>query len=181
MPWRRRSMPDLDPMRGMWDALHTAGCKPHGEPYKFRAACPVHQGTNTDALQVYEGTDRSVVFGCYAHGCDKRAILDAIGRRWSDMFPAGHRNAPRTTPQRRVKPRPLTPGAALLDLLTAAGFVWKAHLLGTACPFCDDPHAYLTVHDGGGLDVDCPSGCIADEVRRAVETRAAIAEKGLAL
>lgn len=169
-------MPDLDPMRGMWDALHTAGCDPHGDPYRFRARCPIHGGTNTDALQVYEGADRSVVFGCYAHGCDKRAILDAIGRQWRDMFPTGHRNSRREQPQRKVKPRSLTPGSALLDLLTAAGFGWKAMVVLPCCPYCSNPRCLVWVHEGGGLDVECPDECLPDEVRRAVETRAAIAE-----
>jgi hypothetical protein len=83
------------------------------------------------------------------------------------------------------KPRPakaLSPGAAFLDAMTVAGYRWRsAQLLGVECPYCSDPNAYLTVHDGGGVDVNCPSGCSAQEVREAVLTRAAIAEKGLEL
>lgn len=177
----REAQNETDPMRRMWDALAVADCKPHGEPYKFRACCPVHGGTNAEALQVYEGSDRRVVFGCYAHGCDKRAILDALGLRWADMFPAGHKSAERRKPVRPVEPRPLSLGAAFLDAMTAAGFRWAAHVMRQPCPYCSNPHAYIVVHDAGGLDVECPDGCLADEVRRAVETRAAIAEKGLDL
>jgi hypothetical protein len=169
-------MAELDSMRRMWDALHHAGCEPHGDTYKFRARCPVHGGTNTDALQVYEGADRSCVFGCYAHGCDKRQILDAVGLRWRDMFPTGHRNGRRETPRRPVEPRPLSAGAAFLDTLLRAGAPWRAMVVLPCCPYCDNSRCLVWVHEGGGLDVECPDECLPSEVRRAVETRAAIAE-----
>jgi hypothetical protein len=75
----------------------------------------------------------------------------------------------------------LSAGAAFLDAMTVAGYRWRSHLLGVECPYCSDPNCYLTVHDQGGLDVNCPTGCTEQEVRAAVETRAAIAEKGLEL
>jgi hypothetical protein len=170
----RASEAAVDPMRRMWDALEAAGCKPHGEPHKFRACCPAHQGSNSDALEVYEGVDRRVVFGCYARRCEKSSILDAIGLRWSDVFPPGSRKAGKQQP-RPVKA--LSKGAAFLDAMTLAGYRWHAQLLGVECPYCSDPNAYLTVHDAGGLDVKCPNLCTERNVREAVETRAAIAEK----
>jgi hypothetical protein len=169
-----------DPMTTIWDALTNAGCEPQGETHKFSAYCPAHGGRSHRNLDVTEGSDRRVLMNCHA-GCDWRAITGALGLDGRALFPPGHRNGRRDRPQRNVKPLPLSPGCEFLNALTTAGFVWKAHLLGTRCPYCDNPHAYLTVHDSGGLDVDCPDGCITDEVRRAVETRAAIAEKGLAL
>jgi hypothetical protein len=184
----REAQNETDPMRTMWDALALAGCQPHGEVYKFRARCPIHGGTNTDALEVYEGVDRRVVFGCYAHGCDKTAIVDALGLRWANLFPAGHSKAAKQHPQRPVKPRPLSAGAAFIDSLTLAGYRWNAAVMLAECPFCAAEHCVLRVWDGveseGGrftVAVDCSDGCGADEVRRAVETRAAIAEKGLVL
>jgi hypothetical protein len=105
-------------------------------------------------------------------------IMNALGRPMSVLFPPGHRHA------RAANPRPaksLSEGAAFLDAMTGAGYRWAAHILGTECPYCSEPNAYLTVHDRGGLDVNCPNGCVAGEVRRAVETRAAIAEAGIDL
>lgn len=165
----------------MWDALHNAECQPHGDPHKFRARCPVHQGENVDALEVYEGVDRRVVFGCYAHGCDKRAVLDALGLRWTDMFPDGHKNAERRKPTQPVTPRPLNAGAAFLDTLMLAGFNWRAMVVLPKCPYCDNERTLLWVHAGGGVDVECPDGCHYQDVVKAVETRAAIAEAGVQL
>jgi hypothetical protein len=65
--------------------------------------------------------------------------------------------------------------------MTTAGFGWHAQLLGVECPYCSDPNAYITVHDAGGIDVNCPNLCTERNVREAVETRAAIAEKGVQL
>lgn len=180
-------MTALDPMRTVWDALHNAGCKPHGEPHNFRAACPAHEGSNPDALRVYEGTNRQVVLGCYAHSCDWRSITDALGLPPSALFPAGHKNGPRAKPSAPVKPRPLSAGAAFLDTLTLAGYRWRAVLLLPECPYCGSEHCVLRFADNPeagdvawerfGVAVDCSLGCTAGEVRRAVEVRAAIAEK----
>jgi hypothetical protein len=155
-------MAELDSMRRMWDALHHAGCEPHGDTYKFRARCPVHGGTNTDALQVYEGADRSCVFGCYAHGCDKRQILDAVGLRWRDMFPTGHRNGRRETPRRPVEPRPLSAGAAFLDTLLQAGFPWRAMVVLPCCPYCETRVAWCGCMRAAGLTWSArTSACLA--------------------
>lgn len=167
---------ETDPMRRMWEALTAAGCKPHGDTHSFMAYCPAHKGSHRN-LRVSEGSDGRVLLACLAM-CDWRGIIAAVGVDAREMFPPGHRNAP------KHKPRPvksLSAGAAFLDAMTGAGYPWTARLLAVECPYCSDPNAYLTVHDRGGLDVNCPSGCNAVEVRRAVETRAAIAEKGLAL
>jgi hypothetical protein len=168
---------ETDPLRRMHDALDQAGCKPTGPVHKFRAYCPAHGGENPEALAVTEGVDGRAVMYCF-RGCEAQAVLDALGLRWTDTFPPGHRNAA------KLKPRPvksLSAGAAFLDAMTGGGYRWHAQLLGVECPYCSDPNAYLTVHDRGGLDVNCPNDCGAQEVRRAVETRAAIAEKGLQL
>lgn len=165
-----------DPMRRIWDALETGGYKPQGPLHKFRSRCPGHD-SDSPSLMVGEGADKRVLLYCNV-GCEPRAILDALGLRWADCFPPGHRHAA------AQKPRPvrsLGPGAAFIDTVTLAGYRWMAPLLLDECPYCAAPHCVLRVHDAGGLDVDCSDGCIAEDVRRAVETRAAIAEKGLDL
>jgi hypothetical protein len=166
-------------MQTMWDALDRAGCAPHGDVHGFMARCPVHKGASRN-LRVTEGVDGRVVLFCIPHPttCDYRAITSALGLPVAALFPPGNRRA------EKVAPRPvksLSAGAAFLDAMTGGGYRWHAQLLGVECPYCSDPNAYLTVHDRGGLDVNCPNDCGAQEVRRAVETRAAIAEKGLQL
>lgn len=160
----------------MWEALDGAGCEPKGDVHDFNSYCPAHQGRTTRNLGVIEGADGRVVLNCLA-GCDWRAIVSALGLDGRALFPIGHRNGPRAVP-RPVKS--LSKGAAFMDALTGAGFRWAA-MVPMRCPYCGVGDAYLTVHDAGGLDVTCSEGCVEDEVRRAVETRAAIAEKGFDL
>lgn len=51
---------------------------------KWRAPCPVHGGKRSGPLSIVENV-RGV--GVYCHGgCSTRAILDAIGLRWSDLI-----------------------------------------------------------------------------------------------
>lgn len=176
----REAQNETDPMRRMWDALDAAGCGPHGPNHQFRANCPAHDGNSGRSLNVGEGSDGRVLLRC-AVGCEARAIVDALGLRWADLFPVGHRNGNRSKPSVPVKPRPMTPGAAWLDTLALAGYQWRCMVVIPKCPYCDNERALLWVHDGGHVEVDCPDGCIAEDVRRAVETRAAIAEKGLVL
>lgn len=177
-PFRARgSQNETDPMRRVWDALGDGGYGPHGEPHSFRSRCPAHAGSNREALAVNEGIDGRVVMRCLV-GCQTKAVLDVLELPWSALFRPGSRKA------ENQKPRPvksLSAGAAFLDAMTVAGYRWHAQLLGVECPYCSDPNAYLAVHDAGGLEVCCPNDCGAQEVRRAVETRAAIAEKGVQL
>lgn len=192
----RESQNATDPLRKMWDALHHHGCQPRGETYKFRARCPVHQGANADTLEVYEGSDRRAVFGCYAHGCDKRAILEALGLSWADMFPVGHRSGHKAKPRQPAKV--IIPPAVFMDSLVLAGFECKAMVPLDKCPYCDAPRCVLWVHFTAPqpldpnisrsasvapfwLEVECLDGCSFLDVHRAVETRAAITEGGLKL
>lgn len=164
---------ETDPLPRFFETLSQHGCQPKGPLHHFRANCPAHD-SDSPSLVVREGADGRVLVACKV-GCVPQAVLDALGLKWADLFPAGHRNA------RRQRPRPvktLTKGAAFLDQMAGAGHRWVALVCNTTCPYCDSPNAYLEVHDRGGLDVHCPSGCGFEEVRRAVETRAAIAEKG---
>jgi hypothetical protein len=173
-----------DPMNGMWEALHNAGCEPLGEVHVFDAYCPGHGGRSHRNLHVAEGSDGRVLLTCHA-GCDWRAIVNALGMDGRALFPVGHKSGHRATPT-ASKPRPLSAGAAFIDSLTLAGYAWNAAVMLAECPYCAAGHCVLRVWDGGAdgrfaVAVDCSDGCGADEVRRAVETRAAIAEKGLVL
>lgn len=168
---------ELDPMRTMWDALAQHGFDPQGDPHNFRARCPAHNGEGRN-LQVTRGVDGRVLLYCISEKCDWRAIADAVDVPVSALFPPGHKRA------EKHKPRPvktLLPGPAFLDAMSVAGFAWHAQLLGVECPYCSDPNAYITVHDLGGIDVNCPNACTERNVRESVETRAAIAEKGVQL
>lgn len=165
----------LDPLQNMWDALHQAGCEPLGDPHSFDAFCPGHGGRSHRNLHVGEGSDGRVLLTCHA-GCDWRGITSALGMDGRALFPVGHRNGRRARPAPRT-PLPLSEGAAFLDSLLRAGFVWRAMVALPRCPYCEGQRCVVWVHEAGGLDVECPDGCLADEVRRAIETRAAIAEK----
>lgn len=172
---------ETDPMRRMWDLLDQAGCSPEGEPHDFVAICPAHQGERRN-LGVTEGADGRVLLNCLAHGCDWRAITSALGVDGRVLFRLGHKKGKQRGYHEKPTPvRSLSKGAAFLDALLLAGFVWRAMVVLPRCPYCDNPRCLLWVHEGGGLDVECPDGCLADGVRRAVETRAAIAEKGVTL
>jgi hypothetical protein len=165
-------------MRRMWDLLDAAGCQPEGEPHDFVAICPAHQGERRN-LAVTEGIDGRVLLNCLAHGCDWRAITNALSVDGRVLFRIGYRNGRQRgyhEQPRPVEPRPLSAGAAFLDTLLRAGFPWRAMVVLPCCPYCDNPRCLVWVHEGGGLDVECPDECLPDEVRRAVETRAAIAE-----
>lgn len=175
-----------DPMQGMWDALATADCQPQGDLHDFGAVCPVHRGERRN-LKVTEASDGRVLLKCFARDCDWRGIVGALGLDGRALFPVGHSSGPRAKPS-PLKPRPLSQGAAFIDSLTLAGYRWTAAVLLGECPYCGAEHCVLRVSDAPGASdgrfvvrVDCSDGCGADDVRRAVETRAAIAERGVTL
>jgi hypothetical protein len=182
----REPQNETDPMRRMWDLLDAANCSPEGEPHDFIAICPAHQGERRN-LAVTEGVDGRVLLNCLAHGCDWRAITNALGVDGRALFRLGHKKGKQRGYHEKPAPvRSLSAGAAFIDSLTLAGYRWNAAVMLDECPFCMAEHCVLRVFDGEGSDrfvvsVDCVDGCGADEVRRAVETRAAIAEKGLTL
>jgi hypothetical protein len=164
-------MTGADPLQAVRVALEAAGCGPRGEPWKFTARCPAHDDAKP-SLSVAEGADRRAVVHCHA-GCDTRDVLDALGLRWADLFPAGHRHGPRPRPQRRGA---RTAAAVLMEGLTVAGYQWNALIAVQGCPYCDAPTAWLRVTDLGGVEADCTEGCSSDDLLRALECRVAIAE-----
>jgi hypothetical protein len=83
-----------DPLRTVYDALEHHGCDPRGPEYKHAARCPAHED-RSPSLSVAEGSDGRALVYCFS-GCETRDIIAAIGLTWSDLFPPGHRHAPRS-------------------------------------------------------------------------------------
>jgi hypothetical protein len=50
------------------------------------AKCPVHSPDRKPSLTIGTGRDRSVVFKCQSQGCDKGAIIAALGLTWQDVL-----------------------------------------------------------------------------------------------
>jgi hypothetical protein len=51
---------------------------------KYQALCPAHPDRHP-SLQIAEGK-KGVLLRCMSAGCDTRAILDALGMTWKDLF-----------------------------------------------------------------------------------------------
>lgn len=163
-----------DPLDVVWAALEARDCRPRGERWKVTAHCPAHPDRRP-SLSVAEGADRRVLVSCFA-GCEPEAVIDALGLRWPDLFPAGHRKGPR--PPRRHDLESRTDAAVVLDALKVAGYRWNGVVALERCPFCDAPHPWVRFTDAGGVEVQCTDGCHRDEVLRALEARVAIAQAG---
>ena len=52
---------------------------------KWTAKCPAHLD-RTPSLSIAEGEKVPVVLKCMSQGCDTRAILEALGLKWGDLF-----------------------------------------------------------------------------------------------
>ena len=168
-----------DPLTTMWEALEFGDYEPHGQPYDFRARCPVHGGDNRDALKVTEGVDRRVVLWCHAHGCDPRLIVTALGLTMADLFPPGHRRG-RRRPLEPVRRSDLDGNAqavaSTLHALDTLGLPWQA-MVTTDCPYCDSPGAWLRTNSGPDKPhVDCPDGCTTSQFTSALAGRLTLAQ-----
>lgn len=62
--------------------------------HQWMAHCPAHQD-HSPSLSIRDGRDGRVLITCFA-GCEKTAILKALGLTWRDLF----NNAPMTRQQR---------------------------------------------------------------------------------
>ena len=164
-----------DPLATVWQALDACGCEPHGPEHDFRAKCPSHDGRTGSSLHVGEGVDRRVVLHCFS-GCEPEAVVAALGLRWGDLFPAGHRQARRITLDR---PTSLSGNAKriadTLAALDACGRTWRA-MVTTACPYCGSPGGWLRGEGEGRLWFDCPSDCRIEAFAQALAGRLALAE-----
>ena len=150
-----------DPLRLVWDALEAHDCRPRGKPYDFRSRCPAHDGKNPTSLHVAIGADGRAVLHCFAHGCDAKAICDALGLTIYDLFPDGHHRGRHYSAPIVKRSDFKGPAAAVVNTLFALVKLdekWQV-LLASDCPFCGHPGAWLTADSTGRVDVDCTEGC----------------------
>lgn len=104
-PLKLNGHPGKTPIQAVLDGLARAKCdhRPKG-PGQWESTCPVHKGSRHN-LSVKEGDDGTVVLHCHhddtGKTCTAAAIVDAIGLKLADLFPAGS----------RLKSRPKTPKA----------------------------------------------------------------------
>ncbi len=131
-----------DPLQAVQDALEAHGAGPSGPVHKFTARCPAHDD-RSPSLSVSEGADHRALVHCHV-GCETRDIIAAIGLTWSDLFPAGHRNA-RPSP---ILARPAAtrePVDLVLQALRENGIAYRATRnrcmwVAEACPSCEMEH-----------------------------------------
>lgn len=132
----------MDPCQVIHDALEAQGWDPKGPSYKFRANCPAHSG-NSHQLRVNEGNDGQALVYCHTRNCEPRAIWEALGLKYSDMFPPGHENARDVTLAAPPQPKRKTEKLAdLLGLLDEIGEPWQV-IVCTDCMFCGSPGATI--------------------------------------
>ena len=137
----------VNPCQVVYDALEAHGCQPRGPEYKFAARCPAHED-RLPSLSVCEGVDCRAVLWCHA-GCDTAAVIHALELGWADLFPDGHRRAPRARQPRLVTEPALDSAKRVLD---TAGIEWRPTaepdlVIVASCPVCRQPD--LWVHDDG--------------------------------
>lgn len=131
-----------DPLEAVRDALERHGAGPAGPVHKFTARCPVHDD-RSPSLSVREGADGRALIYCFA-GCETEAVIAALGLRWADLFPPGHRNA-RPSP---ILARPAAtrePADLALQALRELGIAYRATRnrcmwVAEACPSCELAH-----------------------------------------
>lgn len=75
------------------DALERVGCNSRRCGRGWVARCPGHED-HTPSLSIAEGRDGRVLLRCWA-GCDTRAVLEALGLRWADLFAGARAGAGR--------------------------------------------------------------------------------------
>lgn len=66
-------------------ALEQHSCQPRNSPSGWTSRCPAHEDRNP-SLTIGEGRDGRVLLNCQA-GCQPRAVVEALGLTWSDLFP----------------------------------------------------------------------------------------------
>jgi hypothetical protein len=160
------------------------GLSVKGASPQWMAQCGVHDD-HTPSVSIREDAG-AVKVHCFA-GCDRDAVLGAVGLSWTDVTPARRGGATSRTYQRPVvQPKPKPPKAELariLDAIHFAGLTWRAtEKLGiyrAECPCCRDPWLSLWVVDPAGLDeeragarveVTCGNGCANAQIAAALNT-----------
>jgi hypothetical protein len=158
-----------DPCQAVYDALDQRDRAPRGPAHKFTALCPAHED-RSPSLSVCEGIDRRAVLHCFA-GCETDTIIRELGLRWTDLFPDGHRHAPRTRQAKVTTERPVV---SVLIALYAAGVGYRLTasprlFVADWCPRCE--HRALWIHDyRDRVRLSCwTSGCDSDEILTRLE------------
>ena len=160
----------------MYAALEAAGCEPRGPAHDFSTRCPAHED-RSPSLSVREGADGRAVLWCFA-GCDIEDVIRALELSWTDLFPDGHRRAPRARQPRLVSEPAL---ASAKRVLEAAGHEWRPTaepdmVIVNECPACRMPDVWF-FDDGHRLRGSCwRSGCSSTAILDALGD--AVAEKG---
>jgi putative DNA primase/helicase len=74
------------PVARVLDALERMGCSPRKTAGGWQARCPAHDDLRP-SLSLNEGRDGRALLKCWA-GCETNAVLQALGLRWTDLFPS---------------------------------------------------------------------------------------------
>ena len=165
------------------EQLERASCFPHGQPYNFRAYCPVHGGENPDAWHVAVGADGSALLTCHVHRCSIMATVAALGLTLADLFPAGHHRARRRHLHHARRSDFAGNVRRLANVILAvvhAGIGWRVQLHLDVCPHCGAPGAVMFVSERN-LWLTCPGdaesealgyiACTLDQVEQALAAR----------
>lgn len=161
-----------DPFAIVWDALARGGYGPRGKLHDFRCRCPGHNGDNPTALHVWDKRgDGSVWFTCHAHYCSNDEIIEPLGLRWPDLYPAGYYgdSKKRLTTARRSEFTGRAREAA--DLLLAASRLdepWSVCLWLNRCPSCEFAYFLYSVGSQRESQATCPRGCDTQMVTKAL-------------
>lgn len=128
-----------DPLRTVHGALEAHGADPRGPEHKFAARCPSHDD-RSPSLAVSEGADGRALLYCFG-GCTTERVIHALGLQWSDLFPPGHRHAPRSP---ILAPASATrePVDLVLQALRELGIAYRATRnrcmwVAERCPSCE--------------------------------------------
>jgi hypothetical protein len=153
-----------DPLVTVWDALERADCRPVGPTHKFRARCPAHGSDVQNSLAVSVGADGRALLWCFV-GCSAEDVVRALGLRWGDMFPEGHRHGRRHGKTHRRQERPIDLALrALREMgidyrVSRTADMWVAE----CCPVCaeiDRPWPlWITADERGRVGLACFNGC----------------------
>jgi hypothetical protein len=155
-------MAATDPLHVVWTALESADCSPTGNLWKAQARCPAHEDRRP-SLAVAEGVDGWAVIHCRA-GCKTEDVVKAMGLRWADLFPTGHRNARR--PPSLAKPKPAV--QLVLEAVLETGGAYRAATSGSlwrvdVCPSCREGSLWVAAV-GKKVRLTCFSGCAQETI-----------------
>ncbi|MEW2635432.1 DUF927 domain-containing protein [Streptomyces sp. NPDC048389] len=154
---RTASSHDRSSLERFTSALEAADCNPRPRGDGLDALCPVHD-VNSPSLSAdwkpptHDKSGR-VVFDCKA-GCDRKAVIDALGLSWADLYDGlsadAQAKAGRTTPLPRRRTSTDAPAAPRRAQATGAKDVAKARKTAQAQmkkAMAGHSHAYaVTTH-----------------------------------